>query len=120
MTPVNRIVTRGFGPSRGLPGRAGPVTQGYGGPPRFVVVALRRGFRIGGSGTKRRLRELEPIIVWARLVEVNNRLPPKKIEGHITVRVDLSRGFASVMAEHVSSRVRQAWHDLKVIVSRIK
>lgn len=120
MTVVNRIVTRGFGMSRGPPGRAGPVTQGYGGPPRFVVIAIRRGIRPGQSGTKRRLREMQEVIVWARLIELNRRPPPKKVEGFIKVRVDRDSGYAKVMAEHVSSRVRKAWESLKVIVKRIR
>lgn len=70
-TIINRIVTRGFGPSCGLAGRAGPVTQGYGGSPAFVIVALRCGFPLGQSGTKRRQCELESVIVWAKLLEIN-------------------------------------------------
>lgn len=120
-TPItNRIVTRGFGSSRGLAGRAGPVTQGYGGPPAFVVAAFKRGLIFGQSGHKRRLRELQPVIVWAKLVELNGQAPSRKIEGFVTVRVDKDRGFTFVMAEHVSSRVKKVWEDFRVIVKRIK
>jgi hypothetical protein len=120
MSIVNRIVTRGFGMSRGLPGRAGPVTQGYGGPPGFVVAAIRRGFRVGQSGTKRRLREMQEAIVWAKLVELNGSTPRQKIEGFVRVKIDKNRGFASVMAEHVVTRVRKAIQDVKITVKRIK
>lgn len=112
---TNRIVTRGMGTHINR-----LVTQGYGGPPAFVVAAFQRGLIFGPSGRKRRLRELQPVIVWAKLLEVNGRVPPRKVEGFITVRVDRDRGFAAVMAEHVSSRVRAAWEDLKVFVRRIK
>ena len=96
------------------------VTQGYGGPPAFVVFAFQRGIIVGQSGRKRRLRELDTVVVWAKLIEVNNHAPHKKIEGFVRVPVDHDRSFAAVMVEHVSSRVRKAWQDFKVIVKRIK
>lgn len=121
-TPVNRIITRGFGTSRGQAGRAGPVTQGYGGIHQFVISAIQRSNNVkhGQSGRKRRLRELDTIIVWAKLVEVNGSPPKNKIEGFVNVPIDHDRGFAAVMVEHVSSSVRKAWHDLRVTVKRIK
>lgn len=101
------------------------ICQGYGGPPRFVQLAIQRGIWVGQSGFKRRQRELQTIIVWAKLLEVNgkivpNKVAPKKIEGFVRVHVSRDRGFAAVMAEHVSSRVKKAWEDFKVIVKRIK
>lgn len=112
---TNRIITRGMGPHINR-----LVTQGYGGPPAFVVAAFQRGIIVGQSGHKRRMRELQPVIVWAKLLEYNGRVPPKKIEGFVVVRVDKDKGFAAVMAEHVSSRVRKAIEDLKVFVKRIR
>jgi hypothetical protein len=112
---TNRIVTRGMGPHINR-----LVTQGYGGPPAFVVAAFQRGLIFGQSGRKRRLRELETVIVWAKLLEVNGRVPPKKIEGFVRIPVDWDRGFAAVMAEHVSSRVKKAIEGIKVFVRRIK
>lgn len=108
--------------SRGLPGRAGPVTQGYGGPPQFVIEAFKRGIRIrpGQSGTKRRLRELQEVIVWAKLIEVNDRPSPKRIEGSIRVHVPRTSTYAKVIVEHVSSNVRRVWDDLKIIVKRLR
>lgn len=110
---TNRIIMRGMGPHINR-----LICQGYGGPPAFVITAILRGIRVGQSGTKRRLRELDPIIVWAKLIEVNDHPPPKKIEGFITVYV--SKAYARVIASHVSTRVRKAWQDLKVIIQRIK
>ncbi len=116
---LNRIITRGFGPSRGVPGVAGPITQGYGGVPPFVVAAIRRGVKLGQSGTKRRLRELDTVIVWARLLEVNGVVPPRKIAGQIAVNVKKD-GRMAVALEHVSTRTKAAWESLKVVVSRVK
>ena len=121
--PVNKIVTRGFGPVRdGVPGRAGPVTQGYGGPPAFVVTTLAnlRQINLGQSGLKRRIRELDEIIVWAKLIEINDQPPPREVKGWIKVHVKRDQGYAAVMAEHVSSRVRKAWETIRVTVQRLK
>jgi len=118
---VNRIVTRGLGPSRGIPGRAGLITQGYGGPSRFVKEAFRRSqIRLGQSGTKRRLQEFEEIIVWAKLIEINHKKPQKEVKGWIRVNVSKHWNRAAVMAEHVSSRVRAAWEVIKVTIKRVK
>lgn len=108
--------------SRGAAGRAGPVTQGYGGPPQIVVLAIREGIRIrvGQSGTKRRLRELQPIIVWAKLVEVNNVAPQKNIEGSVTVGIDNDRKFVTTMVEHVSSRASKVIEGLKITIKRLR
>lgn len=119
--PVNRIVTKGFGTSRGTPGRAGPVTLGYGGPPSFVVAALERNVRLGGGGVaKRRLRELQPIVVWAKLIEFNGHAPKRNIEGFVTVRIDKDRSFASVMAEHVFTRAKKLQDSVKVFVDIVR
>ena len=115
--PVNKIITRGFGPMRdGVPGRAGPVTQGYGGPPPGFVVTAFRQLVFGQSGTKRRLAQLDEVIVWAKLIEYNGKVPERPIKGWIRVRVSKQSGFASVMAESV--RVIRDY--IKVTVSRLK
>jgi hypothetical protein len=93
------------------------VTQGYGGPPRAIVGVLGRQINFGGS-KKRPLEGYDEIIVWAKLVGVNDDPPPVKVEGSISVPV--KHGYARVMAEHVSSRVRQAWEDIRIIVKRLK
>lgn len=116
---VNRIVTRGFGASSGSPGRAGPVTLGYGGPPSFVVEAIEEFTRVRHGGSKRRHSDdLETVIVWARLVEVNDRVPEKKIEG--SVRVPMPRSRARVVVERVATGVRDAWRDVKVTIERVR
>lgn len=117
---VNRLVTRGFGPDRGLPGRAGPVTQGFGGPPSFVLVAIRRGIRVGGGATRRRLQDLQPVIVWAKLIEINGLSPQRAIEGSVRVMLPRQEGFTSVMVEHLKTRARKAWDDVRITVRRLK
>lgn len=118
----NKVVTRGFGSKRLAANQAGPVSQGFGGPPSFVVAAIERPLRLrlGQSGTKRRLEQLDEVIVWAKLVELNGKEPSKPIKGWVRAKVDPSRGYASVMAEHIASRARAAWEVIRVSVSRLK
>lgn len=111
-----------MGTSRGAPGRAGLVTQGYGGPPSFVVKVLETPRRVvkGSSGYGRReLDELNVVILWAKLIEVNSRPPEKKIEGSIVVKIDNSSGVA-VLAERLISQVYKTWNDIKITVKRLK
>ncbi len=109
---INRLCTRGLGRTQLL------VTQGYVGPPAFVVVALQRNF--GQSGLKRRQRDLDLVVVWAKLIEINDKAPSRNVEGFVKVAANRERNFASVMAEHVSSRVRKVLSTLKVFAQRIK
>lgn len=108
-----------MGTSRGASGRAGLITQGYGGFFKKVAEAGIRLIRAGQSGTKRALRELEEIIVGAKLLSVNDEKPKDQIQGHVTVKIDRARRIA-VMAEGVSKRVRAAWEDIKITVKRIR
>ena len=119
MRPINRIITRGMGTSRGKAGVAGMVTQGYGGFFRAVQEGVRKAIRLGQSGTKRALRELEEIVIGARLIRVNDEKPSKPVQGFVRVKIDLTRRIA-VVAESVTSRVRQAWEDIKITVKRIR
>lgn len=108
----NLIITRGLGCSRSGCNRL--ITQGYGGPPPFVPEAIRK-FAYG----RRPDRRMEEVIVWAKLLEINGRAAPRKIEGFVRVPVE-DASTIKVVTEHVSKRVRKAWEDIKVTVKRIK
>lgn len=114
----NKIITRGFGPKRSVPQSSGIVVQGYGGVPSAIVQVIERPLRLrlGQSGTKRRLAQLDEVIVWAKLIEYNGVEPHPPIKGWIRVRVSKASGFASVMAESV--RVIRDY--IKVTVERLK
>jgi hypothetical protein len=118
---INRVVGRGFGPSRGLAGRAGPVSRGFGGF-SFFVAPIERPIRLklGQSGFKRRMQELDEVIVWAKCMTVNDVEPTRPIKGWIRVKIDRDNAWASVMAEQVATRVRLAWETFKVTVTRLK
>lgn len=118
---LNRIVTLGFGTSRGNAGVAGPITMGYGGLPQFVIAALtdfpRR--RAGQSGTKRRIAGLEEVVVWARLAEINGIPPEKEIKGFVKVVVQPKSRIRTTV-EHLSSRVMKVTESILVTVKRLK
>ena len=118
--PLNRIVTRGMGPSRGKAGVAGLVTQGYGGFFRAVAEQARRIGRVGKSAAKKTLEGLEEVIVWAKLVRVNDKKPEQKVEGFVRVGIDRVKHIAVNMIGSVSTRVRNVWEDIKITISRIK
>lgn len=65
------------------------------------------------------MAELDEVIIWAKLVEINDKVPNKEIKSWIKVPAKRDLGFASVMAEHVSSRTRAAWERIKVNVKRV-
>lgn len=118
--PVNRLVTRGMGTSRGVPGRAGLVTQGMGGIFRFVVQQAERVIRYGRSSAHRAVQGLEEIIVWAKLVKVNDERPPQKVEGFVRVGIDRARHIAVNLIGSITSRARGVWEDIKITINRIK
>jgi hypothetical protein len=125
-TIANKIVTSGFGPARSTVESSSLITLGFGPPPSFVVQQIVETvdrpirLRFGQSGTKRRLEDLDEVIVWAQLIEVNNKPPANEIKGFIKVPVKKTQGRSRIMVEHVSSRVREAWETIKVTVSRMK
>ena len=109
-----------MGVSRGVPGRAGLVTQGYGGVFRFIKEQAVRLIRIGQSGTKRALQDLQEVIVWAKLIRVNDEAPRFLLQGSVKVQVSKVSQVAVKVLERASVRVRKAWEDIKITVKRIR
>jgi len=109
-----RILTRGLGRNR--PGYQGFITMGYG--RRFIEEVIRI-IRRGGSSAEKFVRDLQDVVVWAKLIRVNDEKPKENIQGQLTVKVNLARKIA-VMAENVSNRTRSAWEDVKITINRVK
>ena len=108
----NTIVTRGMGPHQNL------VRQGF---TRSSFEDVIETIRFGGqSGTKRALRELEEVVISARLVRVNDKPPPTKLSGFVRVKVNHDARYAVSIVEHLGTRVREAWEMFKVTIKRIK
>jgi len=121
MTIGNRIVTRGMGPNRGgVVGRASMVVMGYGGFFREIKKQAIRIYRAGQSGTKRALQEIQEVMVWAKLIRINDEKPAIPIQGSIKVRISRTSQIAAVLVGRARVRVREAWEDLKITVKRIK
>lgn len=113
MSIANRIITKGLGTSRGIPGRAGPVTLGYGGPPGEIIRALES-LKTPRHGKSFQHLE-EELYVWAKLIEVNGKQPKQHIEGGIKIKT-------KEITEHVSaySLSTRLVENVKILVNRIK
>lgn len=117
----NRIVTRGMGVTHGNPGEAGMITRGYGG--KFIEVIIEAGrqlIRYGRSSGLRAQRELEEVIVRARLLTVNSKKAEVDISGFIRLAVSHVRKYAIVLAERVTSVTRGVYDKIVVTVKRIR
>lgn len=114
--PLNRIITRGMGASRGKAGVAGLITQGYGGFFRAVVQGTKRLIKAGRSSAKKKLEELEEIIVRVKLVTINEKTPEKKVEGFLRVGIDRARHIAVSLAQGITAKVNSAYDSLKVTI----
>jgi hypothetical protein len=116
---ANRIVTLGFGRSRGVTGRAGPITLGYGGPLTIYVTPESVVRRVhGSSSTKRQEQQLPELTIWAKLVSVNGNKIHKDVSGFVKVR--LNDGHFRAIVEHVSTGKRKARDKVVIKVKRVK
>lgn len=115
---INRIITKGMGASRGQAGNAGLITQGYAGI-KLLLELGRRIIRVGQSGTKRRIRDLQSIIVGARLVRVNENRPSMTVIGFVENNHPNMSSRVSIV-EHLSTRVRKTWETVTIRIKRLK
>jgi hypothetical protein len=109
-----------MGKSRGIPGRAGMITQGYGGFFKKIVEAGVRLYKAGQSGAKRAAKELEDIIVWAKLMRVNDNIPETTIKGFIRVNVSQAKNIAVNLMEGMRVRTRKTWDGIKITIKRLR
>jgi hypothetical protein len=119
----NRLITRGLGTSRGASGRAGLVTQGFGGVPSVIIRTLetvpRRVVKGSSDYGRRQLDELNVVVLWAKLIEINSKPPSSIIQGSVRVKIDETSGVA-VLVERFVSRISKTWSDIKITVKRLK
>lgn len=123
MSAGNRIITRGMGPTRGTPGvpmRASMITMGCGGFFRAVKEQAIRIIRAGQSGAKQALRDIQEVVVWAKLIRINDEKPTALIQGFIRVKISKASEIATVLVSRARVRVRAAWEDIKITVKRVK
>lgn len=117
----NKIITIGMGPSAGNPGRSALITYGYG-PPPFITELIRRAVVNGGSSksSKQRYRELEPVVVWAKLIEINGLVPQVKVQDYSKSYLDQSNTNPVKDVSFVSSGIKDVWENIKFSIKRIK
>jgi len=93
------------------------VRQGF---IRGFFAQVIRFINLGQSGAKRALRELEEVIVWAKLIRVNDEPPPVKVQGYIVVKINAAARYAVTAAQQVSTRVRNIFESIKISIKRIR
>lgn len=118
---INRIITRGMGSSRGKPGNAGMITMGYGGIFVKIAAQARRLIRVGQSGTKRAMREMQDAIVTMRLLRVNEKPSPELVIGSsVSRKINETKHVSVKIQSAIMSRVKTVWNNVKISVKRVK
>jgi hypothetical protein len=102
---VAKLITRGFGTHSTI------VAQGMGGPWQAIIVLAQRVRRVGQSGTKRALREIEQATVWVKLVAVNGINVLRDIVGAQTLNFVPEK---RVLVKSID--VKKSLDDVKVII----
>ena len=111
---TNRIITRGLGPHRNR-----LVTQGYGGPLQAIIKAAERALEFGRSSAHRLQEELKEVIIWAKLVSVNDKAPPVRVQGFVRVRVGRVLAAARTVASFVNKTASDVWGKVVVTVEML-
>lgn len=107
------LVTRGFGRNQSI------VVQGF----SFMTAVgemLTRFIELGQSGTKRALREIQEVIVWAKLIRINGKAPESPVQGFVKIKLTDASQVAVRAVRKVSVKVRSIFDDLKITVNRLK
>ena len=66
------------------------------------------------------LQELEEVIIWAKLMTVNDTTPIAPVKGWVHERIDKStERIGGIIAEHVSSRIRDIAEFIKITVKKL-
>lgn len=105
------IITRGYN-------HITIITRGYGGLFKKIIEAAQRGYYWGRSGYRRAREEVEEIIIYAKLVLVNDKPPPHKIEGMLVTKYKRLVESAGMLVEHVSTKIKHAWNDIVITITR--
>lgn len=107
------LVTRGFGRNQNLIGQGFSLMS-------VVMEAISRFIELGQSGTKRALREIQEVIVWAKLIRINDKPPALPIQGSVKVKLTDASHLAVRAVRNVAVKVRSIFDDIKISVVRVK
>ena len=115
---MNRLVTRGMGRSRGIPCRAGLVTQGYSGIFKQIADAVSAVVQ-GGSNALKRLPEIL-WTVYARLTSVNERELLSGSEGTDRMVVDPNLADPRIEADLESASINRRPSGIVIVAERVQ
>lgn len=107
------LVTRGFGRNQNI------VAQGFS-LMSVIRDAVLRFIELGQSGTKRALREIQEVVVWAKLLRVNQKAPTVPIQGSVKVNLSDASQFAVRAASKISFKARSIFDNIKISINRVK
>ncbi len=107
------MVTRGFGRNQNI------VAQGFS-LMAFISEAVLRFIELGQSGAKRALKEIQEVVVWAKLIRVNDEALARPLQGSVRVKLTDASQIAVRAVRKVSVKVRSIYDDIKISVNRIK
>jgi hypothetical protein len=107
------MVTRGFGRNQNI------VAQGFS-LMSFISDAVLRFIELGQSGAKRALKEIQEVVVWVKLIRINDETLPQPIQGSVKVKLTDASQLAVRAVRKVSVKVRSIYDDIKISVNRIK
>jgi hypothetical protein len=107
----NSLLLRGMGRNPAL------VLQGH-----IILMheTVARIVRTGRSSAERAKRELEEIIAWARLIRLNDERPGVDVEGYVKILVKKDVVQQLPRAQLISSKVKDAFENIKISMKRIK
>lgn len=119
---MNRLVTRGMGRTRGRPGRAGLVTQGYTGVFKAVVDAVTVAVSTVVQGGTKALKRLPEILwtVYARLASVNDRELLSGAEGVDRRVVDPNLPNPQVEADLESAGINRRPSGIVIVAEHVR
>ena len=104
-----------MGAPRGA-GRAGLVTSGGGGYRKFIEFIKRK----AGDGAEYVKKNVQTVMVWAKIVSVNSEKPKSLIQGSTSVVIGPSKKISVKMSGEFSKKVVKFWENVKITIARIK
>lgn len=107
---IHRTLTRGMGPNMRL------IASGGGGFRKFIEFIKQK----AGDGAKYVKDGLEEVIVWAKLIRVNENRPAQHVEGYVRIGIDKAKRIAVSLVGSLSAKARNIFNDIKITISRIK
>ena len=112
---INRIITRGMGAPRGT-GRASLVVHGGGGFRRLIEFVKRK----AGDGAKFIKDNIDEVIVWAKMIRINEEKPKVLIQGIDRAQFVKNKKVSVKAIQFLKNRARAAWEDIKISIRRVK